>query len=67
MDTLLRGVPLAVPALYVDRLDVPRGLCSCWLFGAAARRARKGPPCELANPVASPGIGTRQFIAGLDQ
>src|SRR5215470_10668556 len=36
MDTLLRVVPLAVPALHVDRLDVPRGLCSCWLFGPAA-------------------------------
>ena len=35
VDTLLRAVPLAVPALYVDRVDVPRGLCSCWLFGAA--------------------------------
>src|SRR5215468_6545066 len=35
MDTLLRVVPLAVPALYVDCLDVPRGLCPCWLFRPA--------------------------------
>jgi len=67
MDTLLRVVPLAVPALHVDCLDVPRGLCSCWLLRPAARPAGKIPACELANPLAASIIGAGQFVAGFDR
>src|SRR5215470_1252874 len=67
MDTLLGVVPLAVPALHVDCLDVPRGLCSCWLFGPAARRAGQVPACELANPLAASILGAGQFVARFER
>src|SRR5262249_52490484 len=52
VDPLLCSVPLAVPPLHVDCLDVSRGLRSCRLLGVATRRAGKGSPRGLANPVA---------------
>src|SRR5262249_27256914 len=64
MDTLRNSLSLAVSALHGDRLDVPRGLRSCRLPGAASWPLSAGPFRSFANGVAALSIVTTKSLAG---